>query len=64
MSIDTEESKEELLEKMRQFDEQMSLDRERLALERKVAEDNKVLKEQEIAVKKIAANKKPNTTKS
>lgn len=63
MSIDTEESKEELLEKMRQFDEQMSLDRERLALERKVAEDNKVLKEQEIAVKKIAANKKSNTTK-
>ena len=59
----TEESKDELLEKMRQFDLQMQLDKEKLDLEKKVADDNKDLKEQEIAVKKIAANRKPTTSK-
>jgi len=59
----TEESKDELLEKMRQFDLQMQLDKEKLDLEKKVADDNKDLKEQEIAVKKIAANRKSTTSK-
>ena len=57
------ESTTELMEKMRQFDEQMKLDRDKLNLEKKIAEDDKDLKEKEIAVKRIAANKKPTTSK-
>ena len=57
-------SKEELLEKMREFDEQITLEREKLALEKKVANDNKELKSEEIEVKRIIAHKKPTTSKS
>ena len=57
------ESKDELLEKMRQFDAQLALDKEKLNLDKKIAEDDKDLKEKEIEVKRIAANKKPTTSK-
>ena len=62
-STTSTESKEELLEKIREFDTQMRLERDKLDLEKKIAEDNKDLTEQEIAVKKMAANKKPTTSK-
>ena len=42
----------------------ITLEREKLALEKKVANDNKELKSEEIEVKRIIAHKKPTTSKS
>lgn len=55
----TEKEKAELLEKMRQFDAQIKLDREKLSLEKKKVSDDKEVKLKQIQVQRN--NKKVNS---
>lgn len=52
----SEESKANLMEKMREFDQRLKLDKERLAFDKDKAKTDARLKEKQI-------NKKPNTSK-
>ena len=52
----SEEARANLMEKMREFDERLKLDRERLAFDKKKAQTDAELKRKQI-------NKKPNTSK-
>lgn len=52
----SEESRANLLEKMREFDERLKLDRERLSFDKEKAQTDAKLKEKQI-------NKKPSTSK-
>ena len=53
----SEESKANLLEKMREFDERLKLDRERLALDKKKAETDAAIKRQSLRRKSNITNK-------
>lgn len=60
----SQKDKAELLEKMREFDKTFTLEKEKLALQKEQLRIEENLKTEEIAVKRIAANKPKSSTQS
>lgn len=56
----SQKDREKLLETMREFDEKLKLDRDRLNLDKQKAKDDKELREKQIEVSKINKNKSSN----
>jgi hypothetical protein len=56
----SQKDREKLLETMREFDEKLKLDRDRLTLDKQKAKDDKELREKQIEVSKMNKNKSSN----